>query len=261
MIAEQYEVRFRLPDHDQRWFGDQARKYVAKVLDGETNPEIKQLFHRDDEGNPIEKLALTRFGGGKELFRITAIGTEAVENLISLEGRIRRKISQEKGRPIQSESLSSEVAAGIEDGVGFYRVLYPVVTHRTKQTGKLLDLYNAKNTDSERDEVLRQWSFEHLIKGIKRQANDLGIELPMGELPFHILDVGTLGLRHSVDDGKVKHASISYVDFMTTLKLKGHWAVGALTSRGYGAIHRLRHFQHEYGSQSIKLEEITHASF
>jgi len=224
----------------ERISGDKFRARLAAIVDND--PAIPSaLFNYDKKtGRPRNHLPGIRFGGGRGVGRIEAVGDEAVDLLAAVGHRVTRALGHDCGKVLPDQRYSGQVTSQQDGRV--YEYIIPT-------------LYAAKSSGggrSKKAEEWRSWLVDHaddhaavserlvgqIRQGLGVQADTFGIDLPedylLGSLtfdrilPLPFAQAGTFGI------------GVKRIHFQSDLKLVGPWHVGYLQARGYGSIRAYR---------------------
>ena len=229
MLSElpQYQVLFRLAD-DKPWRAEDGRALLGQLFKGDPSESIATLFHHHTDGSLVSAMPTIRFRGGQGFFGIVAIGEKAVDTLQSIDHVLRRRLSEHLGRPIRAELSDTNVSVSLAERMRSYRAHMVVFArkHRAMKT-----VFEAP------DDQLQMHLRRMVIRDIRTQAETLGLELPAEQFPFQIVDVGRRSRIPLNKEGQRLYVgAVKYIDIVTTLDFKGHWALGGLQNRGFGGL-------------------------
>jgi hypothetical protein len=248
LATEQFELRFRIGD-DKQWHGDTGRAFLGRIFVNVSDEWLRWIFAHESPVSRPAQPPIFRFRGGRGFFAIIAIGKDSVQLVESI---LRRRVAEALDRPIRTEALTTQVAIGRSERMRFYRAHEMVFARKARAMKTIF-----RADEAERHRYLQKT----IIRDIGVQAEKLLLDVPAGSMPFQLIDVGPRSAVPLNKPGMNLHCgSVKYVDFMTTLDLKGHWAVGGLQNRGYGSIRPLRALSVDK-SQTITVSGERHARF
>jgi hypothetical protein len=216
------------------WYGSESRHLLA-ALDskrgdrpGGALPRI--FFHYDDSGKPLQSLPMIRFGYGRNVIRILALGEEGVSTLQAHTPSIIGLLAEHFQRPLPVKISYPEVSIATSDRMMGYQVSSLVVALHAEK----LDAFSAKSDEAKRAHIRAK-----IIRGLKRQCVELGLDLP-DDVTVSLGSALPSPTRIRVKPNAKDYAfCISHVPFFCNLTLRGLWSVGHLTARGNGVIRRL----------------------
>jgi len=215
------------------WYGSESRKLLA-ALDSEhcdrPGGALPRLFfHYDDSGKPLQSLPMIRFGYGKNLIRIQALGEDGVRLLQAQTPSIIGLLAEHFKRPLPVRVLYPEVSIATADRMIGYQVGSLVVAMHAEK----LDAFSAKSEEGKRNHIR-----DKIVRGLQRQCVELGLDFP-GAIAISIGSNIPQPTRIRVKPNTKDYAfCISRVPFFCNLALRGLWSVGHLTARGNGVIRR-----------------------
>lgn len=251
LATEQFELRFRIDD-GKHWHGDTGRAFLGRIFANVSDEWLRWIFAHEKPSSTPEQPPIFRFRGGRGFFSIIAIGDESVQLLESVGHVLRRRISEALDRPVRTESFNTTVSVARSERMRFYRAHKMVFARKARAMRTIF-----RADEAERHRYLQKT----IIRDIRTQADKLMLDVPAGSMPFQLIDVGPRSAVPLNKPGMNLHCgSVTYVDFMTTLDLKGHWAVGGLQNRGYGSIRPLRSSNMDK-TQTITVTGERHAQF
>lgn len=220
---------------------ERARQWVAGLMNeaqAEERPSMR-LFHADEMGHPMDGVSPVRFGAGRDMIRLYAVGASACDLLAQDGHKITRLISRNLARPIKEIRQSGQ--CNIEQ----IPYLYPhhirglVLKHYSWDELKPLDICKPGGWDQPK---VREAIVRSIETGIRDQAKLLSLD-GMGlnfEAPDDVLvDLISVDkiVPFEVKPGSRRfRLSAQKIQFRLNLKLGGPWHVGRLTSRGFGLI-------------------------
>ena len=217
---------------------DRFRNAVTALAKKYDHPLPPGLFNFGEDGQSLNQLAAIRFGAGRGLGRIDAIGSEATALLDSVAQQITDMFREEQELPVTDRQYRGEVTAVRVDSLHQYQVRR-IVLAKPSGGGR------SKKADQQ-----RQWLENHpndksgiaaIIKtkihdGLVAQATAFGIALP-DDFLLGAIDVDSIGPIPFT--GRESRGIIAKkTTFQSNLKLTGPWHVGYLQTRGYGLINQ-----------------------
>lgn len=231
----------------QRVYPGDARRMVAKALDGDTAIS-PVLFGRDESGktagrriNHLPPVAPIVFDGGTGFVRIYGVGQTGREVLMNDLGRIVSGLSSYTGGPVAMDLRKGDISFAPK-GYRTYRIARLAMAKQSKVRGEkfftLWKRYNATG-ETEREAIFQE--AVPLIKGVidtglAAMADQNGIDLPQN-LDIKILS-GELAVSR-IHPGSPGHVGIvRNLCFSMLGHINGPWSVGHLRSYGFGLIRR-----------------------
>lgn len=238
--SEQVSYIYTLPE-GTALNSEQGRSVLAKAGDGVLPPE---LFHYTSEGKPVSgahesaecriaSLPLIRIRSHRNRITVTALGHEKCALLDDYGIKIARLLKDRAGLFSKVERHTESVSLTLTETPMRY-VMHQFV-HRVKlrNRDKRLNLLPT-------EEQVRIIA-ERIERDFMRQADALMIDVP---------HLGSALLKGSIRIGAMKTTRVSdpgekagsyatlvpHVSFSMFAHLNGHWAAGALISRGHGRI-------------------------
>jgi len=217
---------------------DGFRAVIGALSDKYDEPLPAGLFNRQQNGETLNHLPGVRFGGGKGIGRIDAVGDEAVDLLGAIGHRLTRMLGKDKGRVLREQRYSGEVTAERNERGRLHRYhcrrLYIAKSDgggRSKRAQAARKRLVEKPDDTAAIVAMLE---QRIRTGLERQAMTFDIDLPMDYL---IGEITVAGVGPAPYAGKGTLGVVAkHVSFRSDLKLVGPWHVGYLQSRGYGAI-------------------------
>jgi hypothetical protein len=254
-MQEQTEIRLYPPEPLIRsWYGPQSRDIVAALaapLKGTPEEIPSAFFHYSPDGVPLNGMPMIRFGGGRGFFRIFAIGDEASDSLLRHANTLRRLVSRNYGgRPVKQHIIRSQCSIGASERWRQYRIHEMAVSIHQKKNERFFAM-----DEQQRLEFVRR----KITSGIERQCAWLGAAADVGMVVIH--DMGpafAFPICPEIAPTR-KGILVKNIDLSMPTVLKGHWAVGHLTSRGYGSIRTPFAFRSATSVRSAEPEEAVHA--
>lgn len=228
------ELRFDVsdPGDDQRQliYGLQAYALVRKH-----NQDLPDaLFGHGPDRNAR---SLVRWGGGRGTIRMLGLGPEGRALLLENFGPVADTLRRIYGRTVRMQLLDHIAGLGlIDDG----RVRSYVVRSMVVATQDAHKAFYDTASDEQRAEFIAK----KIRTGIEMQAHRLGIAGPDGQgLPRYIItnvqSPSFAPVRAKIIAGNSRWAFVvSTVTFYSNLRIDGPWAVGGITSKGYGRLSR-----------------------
>lgn len=229
----------------QRVFGQDARRMVAKAMEGKQVPPL--FFGRDSDGktlgtrvNKNSPLAQVVFDGGAGFLRVYGIGQEGSALVTQQMGNIVSSIADYTDGAVSMDLRNGSIA--FKGGYRFYRVGKLALAKHGKVRGekffKLHDRYRAAATDEDREKVFREaeemirFVINRDIGGMAEQIGNIDVPRNLG-IVIHSGELSVARI-HPGDPGHV--GIIKNLRFSMVGDLVGPWSVGHLRAYGFGLL-------------------------
>lgn len=219
------------PDGFRAVIGALAAKY--------NEPLPPSLFNRGPDGKTLSGLPGIRFGGGRGVGRIDAVGEQAVETLSAMGHRLTRMLGKDKNKVLKEHRYAGDLLAETDGRLYRYhcRRLYLAQSNgggRSKRAEALRKSLIENPGDTAAIAALVE---QRIRDGLVRQGLTFGVDLP-GDFLIGEVNVEAVGPAPYAGKGTLGIVA-KKITFRSDVKLHGPWHVGYLQSRGYGAIRRV----------------------
>lgn len=251
--------RIAPPDGQEKWSAMQARSALAQS----TNNVANQVFHRDENGNRIQRPADIRFIGGQTSFGATFIEEVDESTEFSLV-KAMMHFAAENDAVFDMQSLTCDIEL-TEERHHYHCIMVVGRSNKHIPEKKYRDKVQPARFKSRSDfnqQLLTDESFrkDHVVwtiaKGLAAQFHN-ALEkghFTLGQGAFlgryrngelnrrsvaSFLEKVTIEKIEILSPAK-KHLPRFMVKFSMPVNLRGNWAVGRLRNKGYGRITRAR---------------------
>jgi hypothetical protein len=208
---------------------DEGRKVLARSLDGITGSN--QFFHYGEGNKPLpDGMSKVRTWSNKNKIEIVAIGDEMMSLTQSFMPNFIAGFLKEFGVMPSISVINEPIDVEYANEPYFY-VAHSMIVDRGLKACKVFEEMNEEQRLKKVHGVL--------IRGLERQAAELGFDLPATMPSIHGIKILKYHPRAKIvyEGNKVIQHGISVnLGFFWNASIKGSWCVGGVTSKGHGRI-------------------------
>lgn len=236
-----YDLQLHLGEGTGEQSPDTARQWLAGLMNNapeKDRPDLR-LFHIKNNTQYLDGVSPFRFGAGKEMIRLYAVGESSCDLLAAEGHKLTRLLSRELQKPIKEIRQSGE--SSIQGLPYFLNYNIRNLVLRDFNWGDIKSI-NLRDKDCWKESFLLESLTKTIEKGLREQANliardgdDSTFEAPE-DILIEILDVGSFRPFEVKPNTKSHRLAATKVVFKMNVKLEGIWHVGRLTARGCGLI-------------------------
>lgn len=220
-LVMQFDNAMPSPVHNR--FPDQNHRWVHSVLGPLALPDA----FRGHEREPEKDLPHLRWSFARREIRLEALTDHGLALLDAHAMPIYRTIHKACQPYLtlfeRHTSTGVEAAPGV-NSAAYYRISRMVANDRSVRTA---DFHNDQ-------EAVRSALTRIITRDCYRQASVLGVRMP--RIAVENLTWSTLGFAPVMAKRAAKAPVVTNVRFMLSVGLRGPWAVGGMTNKGFGRI-------------------------